>query len=88
MVMVFLTYVVASSLSCNNNKRFTEKFSVNRLLSEATMGFEPMMRVLQFCTVGSANENYLQAAANPSLECSCTVSACEKLEKSSKNGLP
>ena len=24
------------------------------------MGFEPMMRVLQFCTVGSANENYLQ----------------------------
>ena len=50
-----------------------------------TTGFE---RVLQFCTVGSASVNPLGAAANPSLECSCTEAPCENLEKSSKNGLP
>jgi hypothetical protein len=48
------------------------------------MGFELMLRVLQFCTVGSVNENYLQAAASPSLECSCTEAPCENLEKFSK----
>ena len=43
------------------------------------MGFEPMIRVLQFCTVGSAIvEIPFSAAGKPSFEYSCTESPCEK----------
>jgi hypothetical protein len=45
-VRVFLTLTVACFLR-HNAQAICRKFPVNRLLSEATMGFEPMMRVLQ-----------------------------------------
>jgi hypothetical protein len=52
------------------------------------MGIEPMVRVLQFCTVVSANKNRLQTAVSLQLECSYTASPCKNPEKFSKNGLP
>jgi hypothetical protein len=85
-VRVFLTLTV-SILKRNNPKAIYRNFSVNRLFLEATMGFEPMMRVLQFCTVVSANKNLLQTAVSLLLDCSCTASPCKNPEKFSKNGL-
>jgi len=52
------------------------------------MGFEPMMRVLQFCTVDAAIVNRFQRVVGRLLKCSCGVAACIKAEKFSKNGLP
>jgi hypothetical protein len=53
----FLTLTTAS-LNRGNTKAIYRIFSVNRLFLEAA-GIEPAVRVLQFCTVGSANANHL-----------------------------
>jgi hypothetical protein len=42
-----------------NAKALYRNFSVERLPLEATMGIEPLIRVLQFCTVVSALGNCL-----------------------------
>ena len=55
MALVFDTLLRKSALP---------EIPVERLFSEATMGIEPMVRVLQFCTVGLANENYFQTAVS------------------------
>jgi hypothetical protein len=52
------------------------------------MGFEPMLRVLQFCTVDLVIVKRFQRSTAPSSECSCTASPLEKPEKFSKNGPP
>jgi len=52
------------------------------------MGFEPMLKVLQFCTVDPTIVNRFQRIVRLLSECSCDVETCEKLGKFSKNGLP
>jgi hypothetical protein len=52
------------------------------------MGIEPMVRVLQFCTVDSASVNRFQRIVRLLSECSYDVATCKNLEKFSKNGLP
>jgi hypothetical protein len=49
-----------------HTKALYQIFSVERLLSEATMGFEPMIRVLQFLTLLASDDK-------PSIEISRPV---------------